>query len=185
MKKSTIIGKRQILFGLMVFALAGAVFINMKYSAENSAFSVNSNSSSKTLGETTYVNVSESSDEVITTSTNVDYFETAKSDRNNSRDDSIKKIKETINNVKVTEQEKKEALENLNKISERMESENSIETLIKAKGFKDALAVISDENINIIVKSEKLSSAQSVQIQDIVTSQINVELEKIKIITVK
>lgn len=185
MKKSTIIGKRQILFGLMVFALAGAVLINMKYSATNSAFSIEKDTSSRALGETTYVNATNIEDEVVTTTANSDYFETAKSDRNKSRDEAIKKIKDTINNVKVTDLEKQESLSKLNEISDRMELENSIETLIKAKGFKDVIAIVSDENVNIVVKTDSLDSAKTLQIQDIVTSQIKIDLQKIKIITVK
>lgn len=184
MKKSTIIGKRQILFGLMVFALAGAVLLNMKYSS-NTSFNVDNKNSTKTLGETAYVNATAGENEVIATSANSDYFETAKSDRNKSREEALKKVKDIISNVKVTDAEKAEALSQLSSISNRMESENSIETLIKAKGLKDALAVISDECVNIVVKTDKLTASQSLQIQDIVTSQINVDLEKIKIIPVK
>lgn len=95
------------------------------------------------------------------------------------------KIKETIANVKVTEQEKQDAIKKLSEISDRSEAENSIETLIKAKGFEKVLAVISDDSINIVVKADKLSVAQSAQIQDIVTSQVKIDLQKIKIITVK
>lgn len=185
MKKSKIIGKRQILFGLMVFALAGAVLLNMKFSSENSQLGIDNGSSSKTLGETTYVNATNKDDEVVTTSANADYFETAKSDRTKSREETMGKIKETIANVKVTEQEKQDAIKKLSEISDRSEAENSIETLIKAKGFEKVLAVISDDSINIVVKADKLSVAQSAQIQDIVTSQVKIDLQKIKIITVK
>lgn len=185
MKKSTIIGKKQILFGLMILALAGAVVLNMKFSATGGAFSVDSDTDTKILGETTYVNATSGGQEVVATAASADYFETTRSERNTTREDAIKKIEDTINNVKVTAEEKKEALAKLTQITDRMESEASIESLIKAKGFSDALAVISDENINIVVKSDKLDETKTLQIQDIVTSQINIELEKIKIITVK
>ena len=66
-----------------------------------------------------------------------------------------------------------------------MESEVNIEALLKAKGFDEALAVISDTGISVIVRSEGLTSAQTLQIQDIVTSETNIQLSNIKIIPIK
>ena len=59
-----------------------------------------------------------------------------------------------------------------------------METLLKAKGFDKALAVIGDSGISIIVKSEGLTSAQTLQIQDIVTSETDISLNNIKIIPI-
>ena len=64
------------------------------------------------------------------------------------------------------------------------EKESNIETLLKAKGFDKALAVIGDSGISIIVKSEGLTSAQTLQIQDIVTSETDISLNNIKIIPI-
>lgn len=184
MKKGTVIGKKQVLFGLMILALAGAVVLNMKFSATNGALGVETNQN-KVLGETTYVNATSGSGEVVATAASTDYFETSRAERSKARDEAVKMVKDTIGNVKVTEEEKKDALAKLTQIADRIESEASIESLVKAKGFGDALAIISDENINIIVKTNNLDDTKKLQIQDIVTSQINTDLEKIKIIAVK
>ena len=66
-----------------------------------------------------------------------------------------------------------------------MESESNIETLLKAKGFEKAVAVISDTGISVVVKADGLTSAQTLQIQDIVTSETNIPLSNIKIVPVK
>ena len=66
-----------------------------------------------------------------------------------------------------------------------MESESNIEALLKAKGFEKSLAVISDTGISVVVKSEGLTSAQTLQIQDIITSETNIPLSNIKIVPVK
>ena len=45
----------------------------------------------------------------------------------------------------------------------------SIETLLKAKGFEDTIALINEPNVNVVVKSiEELNVAQVAQIQNIV-----------------
>ena len=67
----------------------------------------------------------------------------------------------------------------------RAESESNIETLLKAKGFEKVIAVQNDTEISIVVKSDGLTSAQTLQIQDVVTSQTNIPLSGIKIIPVK
>ena len=62
------------------------------------------------------------------------------------------------------------------------ERENYIESLLKAKGFEKSLAIIGDDEINIVISSEGLTTANTLQIQDIVTSQTDIGLSKIKII---
>ena len=54
------------------------------------------------------------------------------------------------------------------------------------QGFKDAIAVISDDSCSVVVKSEKdLETNQTVQILDIVSSNAKINTENIKIVTVK
>ena len=65
-----------------------------------------------------------------------------------------------------------------------IEKESNVETLLKAKGFDKSLVIISDKGINVIVKSEGLTSQQTLQIQDVVTSETDVSLENIKIVPV-
>ena len=64
-----------------------------------------------------------------------------------------------------------------------MNKEANIETIIKAKGIADALVIIADNSVTVMVHSEKLLQSQTLQIQDAVVSQTGMDLEKIKIIT--
>ena len=92
---------------------------------------------------------------------------------------------EILKSSKLSENEKKSALSSLEKITKNTANEVNIENLLKAKGFPQALAVISDEEINVIVKSDGLTTANTLQIQDIVTNQTKISLSKIKIIPIK
>ena len=95
-------------------------------------------------------------------------------------------MEKTLKAVKSTEDAKLKATEQMNKITDRMEMENSIETLIKAKGFKDSVAVLSDDSCSIVVKkSSELEKNETVQILDIVNSITKINLENIKIVSVK
>ena len=56
---------------------------------------------------------------------------------------------------------------------------------IRAKGFEKAVVVIGENDVSVVVKSEGITTAQTLQIQDIVTAQTKVPLSNIKIVTIK
>ncbi len=175
MKKGKVLGKSQVIAVLMVLCLGGAVWLNMKFS-----------STSKYLGEATYVD-SKKSTAVATCakSETSDYFETVKKDRTKAQEEAEETVTELLKGDKLTDEEKAEAINLTKEIAKRIESANNIETLLVAKGFKQSVAVLTDKNANIVVKSDGLTTAQTIQIQDVVTSQTGINLANIKIVTVK
>jgi stage III sporulation protein AH len=176
MKKGKVLTKSHLTVAVMLVALGAAIWLNSKYLP----------SSTKYLGEASYV-ANNSEPESVQTSAKVeqDYFATAKSDRKKTREEAIELIEETLKNDKLTEADKKSALSKIEKISDNMEKENNIENLLKSKGFEKALVIISDSDISIVISSDGLTTANTLQIQDIVTAQTNIDLAKIKIIPIK
>lgn len=176
MKKGKVFTKGHLTVAVMVVALGAAIWLNSKYLP----------SSTKYLGEASYVSTS-SDEEAVQTSAKVetDYFTTAKSDREKSRKEAIETIEETLQSDKLTDEDKKTAISKTEQIAENLKTEINIENLLKAKGFEKALAIISDEEINIVISSDGLTTANTLQIQDIVTSQTKIDLSKIKIIPIK
>ena len=63
-----------------------------------------------------------------------------------------------------------------------MEAEANIETLIEAKGFEECVAVIKDDSVSIVVKSDGLQAAQISQINEIVYEQSGISPVNVKII---
>jgi len=60
----------------------------------------------------------------------------------------------------------------------------TIESLLEAKGFSDVLALINDENVNVVVKTaEELNISQVAQIQSVVMREADAKPENIHIIT--
>ncbi len=176
MKKGKVLTKGHLTVAVMVVALGAAIWLNSKYLP----------SSTKYLGEASYV--SNSSDkESVQTSAKVesDYFTTAKSDREKTRKKAIETVEETLKSEKLKDEDKKSALNKIEKIADDMQKESNIEALLKAKGFNKTLAIISDEEISIVVSSDGLTTANTLQIQDIVTAQTKIDLSKIKIIPIK
>ncbi|NLU51871.1 MAG: SpoIIIAH-like family protein [Clostridiaceae bacterium] len=75
-----------------------------------------------------------------------------------------------------------EAQEKLLDVIRRSEAEATIETLIKQRGFEDALALMSETgNVDVIVKADSLSAAEVANISDIVVRHANVEMKDITV----
>ncbi len=181
MKKGKVFSKRHIVTATLVLMLAAAVWLNMRFSSFDTVPEANS---STNLGANEYID-SSNLGQAVQTSGAVDKVAASRKERNTNRSDIVKTLTAVVNNSNVDENEKKEALDGLQKIADNISAESSIETVIKAKGFEDALVVMSDESVTVIVPCESLLTSQTLQIQDAVTSQIEIDLEKIKIIAVK
>ena len=103
MKKGKVFGKTQIAVTVMVLALAGAIWLNMKYTP----------SSGKYLGEASYVSNSSSSKGAVQTSAKAseeksdDYFTQTKKERADARKEAEESVKEALSSAKLTEDDKK------------------------------------------------------------------------------
>lgn len=183
MKKGKVFGKQSIVMFLMVVALGAAVWLNMKYSSVNTLLD---DTASGYLGEALFVDANKSEDAVQTAGkVSSDYLDAAAKERENNRKEQIELLEDTINDAKIGDDVKKSAVDRLAEITKLSEQENAVETVLRAKGFEGAVAIISEKNINVIVRSDGLLSSQTMQIQDAVTTNTDIQLSNIKIITVK
>ena len=55
------------------------------------------------------------------------------------------------------------------------------ENLIKTKGFEDVLLFMNNGNVSVIVKTDKLDEDKIAQIQNIITRELNVKVNKINV----
>ena len=173
MKKGKVFGKAQIALVLMVLALGAAVWLNMRFTDE------------KYLGEATYVDNASGEEALPTAGKVTDSFAEAKSEREKAYEEAEELIKDTLKSEKLSEEDKAGTLKKLESLADRLKKESNIETLLKAKGFEKTVAVIGDNNVSVIVKSDGLTTAQTLQIQDIITSETKIPLGNIKIVAVK
>lgn len=171
-------GKTQIALAVMVVALAAAVGLNMKYSADQEK---GVNTSSKYLGQAEYVNA-EVDSEKEETQTEKDYFVKLRNDRNKAREDALDIIEETLQRTDLTEEEKKNAVDKVAALAAAAEQESAIETVLKAKGFSSVVAVIGEKDVNIIIEGTS-DTKKIAQIQDTVMSKTEFTAADIKIIS--
>ncbi|SHM51559.1 stage III sporulation protein AH [Caldanaerovirga acetigignens] len=111
-----------------------------------------------------------------------DFFVDYRLERDRLRSQEADYLREIINNPNASQESKEKAQKDLIALAEKVEKEMNVENLIKAKGFEDAVIIISGDSANVIVKSEGLSTKEVAQITDIVTRTTGLSLEKITIV---
>ena len=176
-----VIHKKNILVGVLGATLVMAGVVNY---TNQSAVEVSGDMTS-TIGEAAYVSGMVDNLEGNRLEELADaYFVSARIERDKTYGEKIEVQENILYNEKSDESMKKAAQKEINCISDNLTKEMSIETLLKAKGFEDSIALINEPNVNVVVKSvEELNVAQVAQIQNIVMREANAQPENIHIVT--
>ena len=114
---------------------------------------------------------------------NNDYFTSTALDRKEARDEALDVLKMVTESNDATEEAKAEAQAKISKIAVDIQNEANLETLVKAKGFEDCVAIISDGAVSVIVGAESLQAAEAAQILTIVYETTGINPENISIIS--
>lgn len=110
------------------------------------------------------------------------YFTATALNRQQSRDEAIDVLKMVSESDEATEEAKAEATAKISQIAVDIQNENNIETLVKAKGFEECVAIISDNAVSVIVKADSLQAAEAAQILAIVYDTTGINPENVSII---
>ena len=176
------VGRRNIAICAAVLLVAAAVCVNwVLYSAPNSNITDDVPSGNEQpSGEQ---NGGGQSGTNVNGSENVaSYFASVQISRQQARDEALEVLQLVIDSDSAVESAKAEAIADVSRIADEIASEANIETLIKAKGIEECIAVISDGNANIVVKSDgALMQNEVAQIMEIVVEQSGISPENIKI----
>ena len=114
------------------------------------------------------------------------YFSQYRSERINTRNEELLQLDAIIASAEIDSPERADALSMKIELTEITERELLLESLIKAYGFEDAVVVIGldSDNVNVIAKSPELSTDDAIMIYSIVSEEINVSPENVKIIPI-
>lgn len=203
-----VFGKRQILLATLVLALGVAIYLNWQFSQSGKDLTLTDDvDASKNYGEAQFVDKEENqpadavdatdvADKGITNPTGMieaamtneageDYFIEARLNKKQSRDEAVETLQNILKDSKVSEEEKNIAIATAASLSDAIDAESNIESLIKAKGFDDCIAFIDGDKASIVVKTDGLLNSEAAQIKDIVLKECKVQAENITIIPVK
>ena len=171
------VGKRNLVICVMVLLVAASVCINWAlYSGAQTPPVTDDQAGTTDGGNSEQTGTTDGSDNVAS------YFASVQISRQQARDEALEVLQLVIDSESAVESAKAEAIADVSRIADEIASEANIETLVKAKGFEDCIAVINDGSANIVIKTESaLMQNQVAQIMEIVYEQANISPENIKI----
>lgn len=195
MKKPTvIIGKKQIIMTCLTLMLAIAVYINYasapKITKDGEIIETAEMGDTVNYGDTEFVNSTDDSAEPVNAEaeaeeTGSDYFAQARLDKMNNRDEAVQTLQTIIGGGDLTEDELVINALDAVEVSKLIESEGTIESLVKAQGFDDCVAYLDGETAKIVIKTEGLDKAQAASVKEIIMNETEVPAENIRIFEVK
>lgn len=112
-----------------------------------------------------------------------DYFTATALSREQSRDEAIDVLKLVADDAEASEEAKATAAAQISKIAVDIQNEANIETLVKAKGFEDCVAIIADGAVSVIVRADSLQASEAAQILSIVYETTGVDPANVSIIS--
>lgn len=198
------IKKNQVIIFVTALMLIVAGYLNYNTNLENAPVSaegvqnevvnqteeaklVNSNTEIEENNNTTNSNTSNSinvgEDNTVETSskTKDEYFTTSKLGRDTMYSQMIESYQKIIDNNGISQEQKTVATAEITKINTTKNAIMIAENLIKTKGFEDVVIFVNDKSVSVILKSEQLKQEQIAQVQNIVTRELNCNIEDVHI----
>ena len=94
---------------------------------------------------------------------------------------SVSRYMEVINNKDLDENQKKKAVTSMTELTKTTDMENTVETLLKAKGFEDVLVTITDKQVDVIVNDAEMDETKKAQIENVVKRKTGIAAKNITI----
>ncbi len=144
---------------------------NTTNSEENTNASTNSSTDNNT---TTQTNATVTSDE---------YFTKSKLERDTMYSQMIESYENVLNSSNALETQKQSATEEIKKINDIKNSIMICENLISTKGFANNIIFVNGDSVSAIIGVNELKQEEVAQIQNIISRELNAEIENIHIST--
>ena len=166
------IKKRGAVYGVIALLLCTAAYLNWNY-VEPPADLLETGQTkpaAETAGEST--------------AGDSDYFASSRLTREKARDEAVSTLKEISESADADAQAKADAAGQISVLAENSVQEANIESLIRAKGYEDAVVMLSDGAANIVVSPPEggLQSSDVTVIRDIVVNETGMSAGQIKIV---
>ena len=169
------IKKRGAVYGVIALLLCVAVYLNWSYVGAPDELLV---------AEQTDPDSAETGADASGTAERGDYFASSRLSREQARDEAVSTLKELSESEQADQTAKDEAAAQISALAEDSVAEANIESMIRAKGYEDAVVMIGDESVNVVVAPPEggLQATDVTVIKDIVVSETGVTAGQIKIV---
>ncbi len=110
------------------------------------------------------------------------FFTDYRSERNSVRAQEVAYLDSIIQNTATKQETLDEAQARKLELTDMMEKEVTVEGLLRAKGFSQAIVTLSPESVNVVVGDASVTSQQAAQILQIVQNETGQPAQNVKII---
>ncbi|SHI13677.1 SpoIIIAH-like protein [Clostridium collagenovorans DSM 3089] len=105
-----------------------------------------------------------------------DYFKNDKVERDNATQKSLDSLKALVDNQSTPQEQKDKASEDYRQLSLKFEKEATLESKVKALGFKKAMCYLEDDRVKVVVQNkDKLKDEESKKIKDAILQESNIK----------
>ena len=192
---------KYIILGVLVLMLIGAGYVNYRFSASQkeadmavadvdagvtaSPASTDVARATQTPGAATAATPAATDaqlDTVLGNANAAGFFASFREERESVREKEIEYLDSIITNANSDKESLKDAQDQKIELTRIMEKEMTVEGMLKAKGFSDAVVTLRTGSVNVVVSASEITDAQAAQILDIVRRETGESAENIKII---
>lgn len=112
-----------------------------------------------------------------------DYFAKSKLERDTMYSQMLETYENVLNSDNSLETQKQSATEEITKINNTKNSIMVCENLLKTKGFDNSVIFVNGNSISVIIGSDELTQEQIAQVQNIISREMNADIQNIHIST--
>ena len=102
-------------------------------------------------------------------------------DRDSARSASVEEWKKLKSDEKSSQESRKDAENKIKQATDSADAERRVETQIKAKGYDDRFAYISENGISVTVKGGQIDGSKVAAMKDIIVTETHIPVKNIKI----
>ena len=176
---------------MQIADIGDATLVNSEAVSENEVEENVTEDTTNTMADTNMIqdnNITENGTDntVAQTSATVttdEYFTKSKLERDTMYSQMLESYEKVLNSSNSLETQKQSATEEIKKINDTKNSIMICENLISTKGFTNNIIFVNGDSISVIIGAEQLQQEEVAQIQNIISRELNAEIENIHIST--
>lgn len=178
------IGKRHVVLAGLVLALGSAVYLNWHFAPTESFLTETRTAVTRTdLGRAEYVSAEINANAAARNSS---VLAESRLNRQTARDKVLDELEKQLKDTTADSAARAQALEARTQHIRNIQTENTAETLIRAKGFSDCMVMINGEKVSVLVpESDGLTAEKVSVITEIIISQTGADISNIIVTPVK
>lgn len=175
--------KRGVVYGVIGVMLCVAVYLNWSYVQSPDELLVAGQAKTELNGASVMQEggTGEETTEVVSGS---DYFAQSRLAREQARDEAISILQASLQDEKSDDKAKEDAAGQISRLADDSVTEARVESLIKAKGYADAVVFVGEGAVNVIVQppEQGFEAKDAAVVRDIVVSETGASADQIKIV---